>query len=96
MSEDRSPLFRPDLNRSIFAYAGVLLLREVEHKLAVTQDLGDALSDPRNPALIRYTTAELLRECLYAIAIGYAPPGRCQRDLPRSHFLRSCLVSCGQ
>lgn len=81
MSEDKSTLFRPDFNRSISveavddslsANAGAMLLREADHKLAVTEDLGAALCDPRDPNCIRYSTAELLRERLYAFACGYA------------------------
>ena len=81
MSEDRMQVFRPDFNRSVVvetvddslsANAGVLLLREADHKLAVTDDLGAALIDPRDPNRTRYPHAELLRERLYAFACGYA------------------------
>jgi len=81
MSEDKSTLFRPDFNRSVVveavddslsANAGALLLREADHKLGVTDDLGAALLDPRDPARTRYPHAELLRERLYAFACGYS------------------------
>ena len=81
MSEDKSTLFRPDFNRSVVvetiddslsSNAGALLLREADHKLAVTDELGAALLDPRDPDRIRYANAELLRERLYAFACGYA------------------------
>lgn len=81
MSEDKSILFRPDFNRSVIveavddslsSNAGALLLREADHKLSVTDDLGAALLDPRDPNRTRYPHAELLRERLYAFACGYA------------------------
>lgn len=81
MSEDKSILFRPDFNRSVIVEsvddslsnaAGALLLREADHKLGVTDELGAALLDPRDPNRTRYPHAELLRERIYAFACGYA------------------------
>lgn len=81
MSEDRFHLFQPSFNRSVrvdavddslSANGGVLLLREVDHILSITQNLGEALHDPRDPSRIRYPHAELLRERLFAFACGYS------------------------
>ena len=74
-------LFEPSFNRSIklrnadphiTSDAGALLLREADHRLGLTADLADRLSDPRDPARIRYLQVELLRQHIYALALGYA------------------------
>ena len=74
-------LFEPSFNRSIklrqadpriTSDAGALLLREVDHRLGLTADLADRLRDPRDPARIRYLQVELLRQHIYALALGYA------------------------
>ena len=51
---------------------GVLLLREVDHRLGLVNDVAQALFDPRQPHLVRYPLPELLRERIYAFALGYA------------------------
>ena len=88
MGEARNWLFEPSFNRSIkvrrtdqrlTSDAGVLLLREADHRLGLVESLARRMSDPRNPNLIRYTLTELLRERLYALAQGY----RAQDDLDR-------------
>src|ERR1035437_1629104 len=64
MGESRGWLFEPTFNRSIklrqadpriSPNAGTLLLREVDHRLGLTADLAAELTDPRDPAHIRYT-----------------------------------------
>lgn len=81
MGEAHGCLFEPTFNRSIklrqadpriTSDAGTLLLREVDHRLGLTADLAGGLHDPRDPAYIRYTQTELLRQHLYALALGYA------------------------
>lgn len=78
MSEDR--LFDFSFNRSVklraetprvTADAGVLLLREADHRLGLTDDLGNRLRDNRTQRFVRYPLAELLRERLYAFALGF-------------------------
>lgn len=80
MGEGHGWLFEPTFNRSIklrqadpriTSDAGVLLLREVDHRLGLTADLAGQLCDPRDPARIRYTQAELLRQHLYQRALGH-------------------------
>jgi hypothetical protein len=51
--------------------AGFLLLREVDHLLEITAGLAADLYDPRKQEKIRYTLVELLRERIYALAVGY-------------------------
>ena len=88
MSERPRPLFEPDFNRSVKVMAtderltsdaGFLMVREADHRLGLTESLAATLRDPRNPAKIRYTLTELLRERLYAMALGYES----QDDLDR-------------
>ncbi len=81
MSEEQQLLFEPTFNRAVkvesrderlSSDAGALLLREADHKLGLVERLAEGLRDPRDPAKIRYTQAELFRERLYALALGYA------------------------
>ena len=81
MGERQGWLFEPTFNRSIKLRqadprisdnAGSLLLREVDHRLGLTADLAAELFDPRDPAHTRYTQTELLRQHLYALALGHA------------------------
>ncbi len=74
-------LFEPTFNRAIklrqadpriTSNAGALLLREADHRLGLTADLAARLLDPRRPDRIRYQQVELLRQHLYALALGYA------------------------
>lgn len=73
-------LFEPSFNRSIklraadpriTSDAGALLLREADHRLGLTADLAARLIDPRRADRIRYTQVELLRQHIYATALGY-------------------------
>ena len=52
------------------SHAGAVLLREVDHQLGLVESLGEKVLDPRNPDKIRYTATELLRERIYAFALG--------------------------
>jgi len=74
-------LFEHTFNRSIklrladpriTSDAGALLLREVDHRLGLTADLAAQLIDPRRADRIRYRQVELLRQHIYATALGYA------------------------
>lgn len=75
-----SEAFIPTFNRAvkvrnkderISSDAGVLLLREADHRLGITADLAASLYDPRKQEKIRYQLVELLRERIYALAMGY-------------------------
>ncbi len=74
-------LFEPTFNRAIklrqadpriTSDAGALLLREADHRLGLTADLAAQLTDDRDPERIRYAQVELLRQHVYALALGYA------------------------
>jgi len=77
----RKTLFDFEFNRSVklrtqtpnvTANAGVLLLREADHRLEVIRDIAARLHDCRHPDFIRYPLTELLRERVYAFALGYS------------------------
>lgn len=81
MGESAGWLFEPSFNRSVKVQAcderitsdgGLLLLREADHRLGITEHLAARLDDPRRQDLIRYELVELLRERIYSLAMGYA------------------------
>ena len=81
MGEAREWLFEPTFNRAvkvcttderITSDAGLVLLREADHRLGLTEWLAQRLFDPRRQELIRYQLVELLRERVYALAQGYS------------------------
>jgi len=74
-------LFEPQFNSAvkvrvsderITSDAGLLLLREADHRLGLTEHLATQLVDPRRQDRIRYALVELLRERLYGLAMGYS------------------------
>lgn len=80
MGETQHTLFPLDFNRSIriedrperlTGDAGVLALRQIDHRLGLTDWLAAQLTDPRNPDLITHPQVELLRTRLYLIAQGH-------------------------
>jgi hypothetical protein len=80
VGERKRPFFEPSFNRSIKVQggddrltsdAGMMLLREADHRLGLTASLAKALHDPRQQHLVRYKMPELLRERLYSMAQGY-------------------------
>ncbi len=79
MGETQNNLFEPEFNRSIkvqssdqrlTSVSGVLLLREAETKLGLIDSIASNIADPRRQDRIRYSAAELLRERIFAMAIG--------------------------
>ena len=56
---------------SLSSDAGVLVLREVEGRLGVAERLARCLDDPRDPALITHSLADMIRFRLLMIAAGY-------------------------
>lgn len=51
--------------------AGALLLREVDRKLGLIDKLDAVIPDPRNQCLITHQQATMLRQRIFAIAMGY-------------------------
>ena len=81
MGESQGWLFEPSFNGSVKVLAsderitsdsGLLLLREADHRLGITESLARRLVDPRREDRIRYQLVELLRERIYALAVGYS------------------------
>lgn len=81
MGEAKVSSFEPEFNRSVkveFAdqrlssNAGVLLLRQADHKLHLIESIVQRMNDPRRQDLIRYQLGDLLRERVYAMAVGYS------------------------
>ena len=81
MGEAQEWLFEPSFNRAvkvctsderITSDSGVVLLREADQRLGLTEWLAERLFDPRRQDLVRYQLVELLRERLYALAMGYS------------------------
>ena len=77
---DQRWLFEPEFNRAvkvqttdqrITSDAGLLLLREADHRLGLCEHLAGKLHDPRRPDRIRYELVELLRERVFGMALGY-------------------------
>ena len=88
MGEAQDTLFEPEFNRAVkvqtseqrsTSHAGAVLLREADHQLGLVESLAERLHDPRHPEKVRYTAVELLRERIYALALG----SKNQDDLDR-------------
>jgi hypothetical protein len=80
MSEAETIDFEPTFNRSIkvrsrddriTSNAGVLLLREADHRLGLVESLAKGMYDPRQQEWVRYHLPELLRERIYSLALNY-------------------------
>jgi hypothetical protein len=50
---------------------GALLLREVEQKIGLLQRLAACFHDDRNPGRIEHTVEQLIRQRVFALALGY-------------------------
>ena len=99
MGERHSWLLEPTFQRAIKVAAtderltsdgGTLLLREADHQLGLCESLADKLHDPRRQDCIRYTLTELLRERIYALALGYAT----QDDIDRLAHDPAMRLAC--
>lgn len=54
---------------------GAMLLREVDDTIGVTKGIAARLLDPRDPLMVQYSMAELLRTRLQMIALGFRDQG---------------------
>ena len=88
MGEAQQPFFEPEFNRAVkiqgsddrlTSDAGVLLLREADHRLGLIESLAAKLHDPRDADQVRYHLPELLRQRIFSLALGYSA----QDDLDR-------------
>jgi hypothetical protein len=51
--------------------AGVLLLREVDRRLKLTKRIAEVIDDPRCGSKVRHSVVDMLRQRVYALALGY-------------------------
>jgi hypothetical protein len=56
---------------AISSDGGVLLLQETERKLKVLERFSQCFLDGRNPALVEHPIEQLLKQRVYALALGY-------------------------
>ena len=56
---------------------GALLLAAVERRLGIAERLAGCIEDPRDPALVRHTFAEMIRFRALLIACGYPDANDC-------------------
>ena len=79
MVERQGSLFEPSFNRSvkvqatddwITSDAGLILLRDADHRLGITESLARGLCVPRHPDRIRHQIVGLLRERVCSLAKG--------------------------
>ena len=57
--------------------AGVLLLRQADGVLKLSEAVSRALRDSRRRASCEHASLSLVRQRLYALALGYERPGEC-------------------
>jgi len=77
---------------SMSSDGGVLLLREIEQRLAIARTLASCLPDGRDPARVRHGYDEMIRARLFAIACGHED---CD-DLDLLRFDPAFKLSCGR
>lgn len=70
--------------QQITSNAGVMLLRDLDEALGLTEDLASRLRDTRDPAYVTHPLVEVLRERMYMIALGHEDTNdaRTMRDDP--------------
>jgi hypothetical protein len=56
---------------AITSDAGVLLLREVDKRIGLIDQINDCIADPRNPFFVTHTQRSMLAQRIMAIAQGY-------------------------
>ncbi len=56
---------------NITSDGGVILLRQVDKKLKLTEQAADCIPDKRNSNYVTHSTLEMLCQRVYGIALGY-------------------------
>lgn len=104
MGESQSNLFEPQFNRSIkvestdhriTSQAGVILLRDAEHRLGLIDSIAEKLCDPRQLNRVRYSLNELIRERVYAMAVGCSAQDDVDRLAHDPAFRAAVWNRCG-
>jgi hypothetical protein len=70
-SVGRRPVVADFAGGSITSDAGALLLREADRRLGLIDRLDAVIPDPRNQSLITHQQSTMLRQRIFAIAMGY-------------------------
>ncbi len=86
---DRQVIARFD-GGTITSDGGALLLAEVERRTQILQRLAQCFTDHRDPQLLEHTTLQLLRQRIYALALGYEDLN--DHDILRTDPLLATLV----
>ncbi len=71
---------------------GVMLLREIENGLGLSERLSSCLQDERDPSSLRHRQADMIRARMFAIACGYED---CD-DLDVLRFDLAFKLACGR
>lgn len=69
---------------------GGLLLREVEHRTGIVKSFAKCFRDERDPRLIEHSKEELIRQRVYALALGYEDLN--DHDELRADYLLATIV----
>ena len=56
---------------SISSDGGVMLLRQVDHRLGLSGSIAKVLNDPRDPSRVTHSLRDLVAQRLYALCCGY-------------------------
>lgn len=69
--------------------AGVMLLRQIDHRLGLLQSVNQQLPDPRDPKRITHSQLSLLRQRVYGLCMGYEDliPILINKYYKEAHFL---------
>ena len=71
---------------------GVLLLRQIENGLGLSERLSSCMKDKRNSSSLRHSQADMIRARMFAIACGYED---CD-DLDTLRFDPAFKLACGR
>ena len=72
--------------------AGLLFVAEADRKLRLSQQLAEQIRDPRDPARVRHSIQDLLRERIFALCAGYQDAN----DLDTLKSDPALLLACGK
>ncbi|HTU52819.1 MAG TPA: IS1380 family transposase, partial [Acetobacteraceae bacterium] len=72
--------------------SGIMLLAAAERRIGIAERLAALIADPRNPALITHSVADILRARMLAIACGYEDAD----DLDRLRSDPAFKLACGR
>ncbi len=68
---------------------GVLLLRQMDRHLGLTEAMAKIIPDPRDPARCEHRLVDLIRQRVYGLALGY-------EDLNDTSSINVCISQGGE